>query len=254
MHHPREADLPVSTAEHLAQLRDIGLTVIPNVYGREDCNVYIARCGRLVEGSGADTQNIWNFFRRDPELLPLVTNPLMDEILTEVMGEDYTLTAANIINRQKLGSSQANYAADWHTDSRYVGDERLDKGFCYSVLIMLDDFGADNGATHYIPGTHKRRDKPCRHGEYGHQVLTGEAGTMVIFDSGVWHRGGPSSTKSRWGVFSLYSPWYVKPYWNYPEMMGEEWGKQASPLMRRLLHYTSQPPRDETVRINTLVK
>ena len=239
----------------MQELHDAGLMVIPGVYSKAECARYVEKCKQIAGAAGPDTQNIWNFFRHDPELFALVTNGPMDEILQAMMGEDYTLTAANVINRQQRGdASKAHYATSWHTDSRYVGEERLDKGFCYSVVIMLDDFTADNGATHYIRYTHKDRTKPERDGDYEHEVLTGEAGTMVIFDSGVWHRGGPSSQQSRWGVFNLYSPWYVKPYFDFPAMMGEEFGKQASPLMRRLLHYSSQPPRDETVRINTLVK
>ena len=241
-------------ARNVEDLRESGLTVMPGAYSKADCARFGEKCQRIVKGAAADTQNIWNFFRHDPDLFALVTNEPMDAILQAVMGEDYTLTAANIINRQQVGVSKAHYATSWHTDSRYVGEERLDKGLCYSVLIMLDDFSADNGATHYIPFTHKDRTKPERDGDYEHKVLTGEAGTMVIFDSGVWHRGGPSSQRSRWGVFSLYSPWYVKPYFDYPAMMGDQFGQEASPLIQRLLHYSSQPPRDETVRINTLVK
>ena len=244
-------------AQHVRELRDVGLIQIPGVYSQAQCSRFIETCQRLVKSTGAqDTQNVWNFFRHDPDLLALITNEPMDAILQAVMGADYTLTAANVINRQQLSgeAAKANYAADWHTDSRYVGDERLDRGFCYSVVIMLDEFSADNGATHYIPGTHKDRTRPERHGDYQYEVLTGTPGTMMIMDAGVWHRGGPSSPRSRWGVFNLYSPWYVKPYFDFPKMMGEDFGESASPVLQRLLHYASQPPRDETVRINTLVK
>ncbi len=115
---------------------------------------------------------------------------------------------------------------------------------------MLDPFTRENGGTHYIPGSHKRRDRPERQGDYAYEVLTGDPGTMVVFDSGLWHRGGPSSGERRWGVFNLYGPWFVKPYFDYPKMLGQQAGKN----IRRILHYTSQPPVDETVRTNTLVR
>ena len=76
---------------------------------------------------------------------------------------------------------------------------------------------------------------------------------MIIFDSGLWHKGGTSSSKRRWGVFNLYGPWFIKPYFNFPEMMG---GKNLSsfPNSAKLLHFNSTPPRDETERFTTLVK
>lgn len=240
-------------ARHIDELRDVGLTVIPNAYSQEQVARFIEIIERIAGPMVGDTQNVWSFFRHDPELFALAHHEVLDGILKAVIDEDYVLIAADVINRQKKGEA-SNFANDWHTDSRYLGGKRLEAGFFYSVLVMLDDFTKDNGATHYIPASHKRRERPDRHGEYLHMVLTGKAGTMVVFDSGLWHRGGPSSGQRRWGAFNLYGPWFVKPYFDYPRMMGEGFGQQAGKDLRRLLHYNSQPPVDDTERTNTLVR
>ncbi len=235
---------------HQEELRDQGLAIIPGAYTEELAAFFADHLSEIAGPMAGDTQNVWSFFRHDPKLWALIYHAKLDAILKEMIDEDYVLIAADVINRQKKGEA-SNFANDWHTDSRYVGGKRLEAGFFYSVMIMLDPFTRENGGTHYIPGSHKRRDRPERHGEYEYEVLTGEPGTMVVFDSGLWHRGGPSSGERRWGVFNLYGPWFVKPYFDYPKMMA---GKPTTKEMRRLLHFTSQPPVDETERTNTLVR
>jgi ectoine hydroxylase-related dioxygenase (phytanoyl-CoA dioxygenase family) len=238
---------------YIGELRDVGLTIIPDAYTPEQVALFVEKISAIAGPMVGDTQNVWSFFRHDHALFDLVYHPTLDAILTAALDADYTLTAADVINRQKRGAA-SNFANDWHTDSRYLGGLRLDAGFSYSVVIMLDDFTKENGGTHYIPGSHKLRQRPDRQGGYPYRVLTGEAGTMAIFDSGLWHKGGPSSEKRRWGVFNLYSPWFVKPYFDYPKMLGPEFGKQTTKDLRRLLHYNSQPPVDDTERTNTLVR
>ena len=77
---------------------------------------------------------------------------------------------------------------------------------------------------------------------------------MEIFDSGLWHRGGDATHNDRWSMYSYYGPWFVKPYFRFPEMLGEKFGKKLSKPLRRLLHYTSTPPLNEDERRHTVIK
>ena len=40
-------------------------------------------------------------------------------------------------------------------------------------------------------------------------------GSVCIMDAGMWHKAGKSTSTSRWSIFSQYSGWFVKPYFNY---------------------------------------
>jgi hypothetical protein len=241
------------------ELQDEGLTILPGVYSKQQCKDYVDRCRGIAERLAkmgkinleSDCHNIWNFFRHDPDFLPLVYNPFMDQIFKKVMDEDYVLIAANIINRQTKGTGQHGA---WHTDSRYLAGKRLASGFNHGMIIMLEPFTRENAATQYVPRSHLDRSIPDRQGSYPYEHLEGDAGTMVLFDSGLWHRGGPSCEKSRWGVFSMYGPWFMKPYFRFPDMIGEEAGKTLDPELRRLFHFNSTPPLDENERLLTLVK
>jgi ectoine hydroxylase-related dioxygenase (phytanoyl-CoA dioxygenase family) len=62
-------------------------------------------------------------------------------------------------------------------------------------LWMLDDFTADNGATRVVPGSHRWGKLPAEAladpaEDHPDQVLvTGRAGTVVMFNSHLWHGG-----------------------------------------------------------------
>lgn len=77
---------------------------------------------------------------------------------------------------------------------------------------------------------------------------------MVIMDTGVWHRGGPPSEISRWSLYSYYSPWFVKPYYDYIKMFGSSKINGMNKKIKKLLHFNSIPPKNDDVRTQTLTK
>jgi ectoine hydroxylase-related dioxygenase (phytanoyl-CoA dioxygenase family) len=66
-------------------------------------------------------------------------------------------------------------------------------------IWMLDPFTADNGATRVVPGTHlsgllsEMSDPRTDH--LRQQLLTGPAGTVVVFNAHLWHGGTCNSTR-----------------------------------------------------------
>ena len=249
---------------HVAELRAIGITRIERVFTRAECEEYVARLNQLTEqfvrdgkiDLNEDTQVITNFFRHAPEMLPLVFNPQIDTIFHEVIDDDYVLMSTNAINRsfRVENPTRKRHADSWHSDSRYVGGKRISENFNFVLVIMLEDFTLENAPTEYIPGSHFDRSIPNRNGDYKGEKLLGEAGTMVIFDAGLWHRGGPATRKSRWSVFNVYSPWFVKPYFRYNDMITRDNNIRLTPALRRIFHFDSIPPVDEDEGIATLAR
>jgi hypothetical protein len=246
--------------KHIEELKKDGLTYLPGVYTVEDCKKYIEKAERLVDryvkaglvDLDRDSYNMNNYFRHDTDMLPLVSHPHADEILKKFLNPDYVLVNSNLINRFRRHaavSTEVKHAGHWHSDSRYLDGKRVSNGFTIIGIIMLEPFGKDNGATHYIPGSHDNNNTgfPERYGNYEYKCIEGEAGTLALFDSALWHRGGQASDKrSRWSVYSIYGPSFFKPYYWFPGMLGEEFKKNLDPTLRRLFHYDSVPPIDET--------
>ena len=249
--------------DNVNELKSNGYTIIRDVFSLKECEIFIHHLENIVEKNsselsytvGKDSTFTPNFMRHEPELMRLVNIDPVDSILTKVIDEDYVLVACNAINRISSEDNESSIAVgqDWHTDSRYVGGKRMEPGIFFSVLVMLDSFSEQNGATAYVPNSHLRTDRPLRDGDYSSFLMEGSVGDVVIFDSGIWHKGGVSTSARRWGVFNLYGPWFIKPYFNFPLMMTDK-VNQLSIKDKKLLHFNSTPPRDETERFNTLIK
>ena len=244
-------------------IKEEGLVILPEVYSGKQCEKFVLRCedlkNKLLNKNfnivSNETIFIINYFRHDNNLLDLLSNSSFDKLLRQLIDQDYVLAASNLINKtisNNICKNAISPGRDWHTDSRIVGGKRLAEGFSYQVIVMLEDFNCENGATQYIPGSHLTRKVPERNGNYEYKNIEGLAGSVVIMDSGTWHRSGPASNKSRWGVFSLYTPWFMKPYYRYPEMLGDQFGENLSPVLKQILHYDSIPPLNDEERIATL--
>jgi len=60
-------------------------------------------------------------------------------------------------------------------------------------IQMIDDFASDNGATRFVPGSHRAAQLPAEgmedaRADHPGQVLAcGPAGSMIVFDGSTWH-------------------------------------------------------------------
>lgn len=248
---------------HIENLKTDGITKIQECFSSSECEKFIHSLEEIVitnkkiinYTSGENSTFTPNFFRHNLDLLDLVDIRIVNDILKEMIDDDYVLVGCNAINRSRSEENPkaVNVGQNWHTDSRYVGGKRMQQGIFFSVLVMLDDFTKENGATSYVPNSHLRLDRPERNGDFSETQIIGKAGDVVIFDSGIWHKGGNSSNERRWGVFNLYGPWFIKPYFNFPNMLGNDIDRISSNAAK-LLHFNSIPPNDETERFSTLIK
>jgi hypothetical protein len=175
-------------------------------------------------------------------------------MLKKLIDDDYVLINSNVINRCKNSSYSKKgitVGETWHTDTRYVGNKKLPKGFGYIVFLMLNDFTKKNGATEYVPKSHNKITKPERYKNYKSKTITGKKGSLVIFDTSLWHRGGDPTFIERWSVYSYYGPWFMKPYFRFPEMIT----KDKIPInknIKKILHYNSTPPINDDERLHTV--
>ena len=82
---------------------------------------------------------------------------------------------------------------------------------------MISPFTHETGGTLVVPGSHRSTDNPS--GQNGVDPLnpyptdmqaTGDAGSVLIFDSRTWHAAAPNETKNpRVSVVARYAPWWL---------------------------------------------
>ena len=113
----------------------------------------------------------------------------------------------------------------WHADGShlYAGDEAVHLPcHCLNVFVPLVDLTAENGATQFLPGTHKlgngMHDLQSKCGSSNIESVPQveacvSAGSAIMFDYRVWHRGGANVTKNDRIMlyFTFAKPWFADP-------------------------------------------
>ena len=235
----------------ISSLKNKGICILKNIYSKNETTkfkkklelVYKKRLKNKGSVGSSSNQLLYNYFYEDKSLLDLIYNEKIHQILEKVLDKDYVLQSTNAQNRvyKKTGSKKGEeIGGTWHTDSRYLGGRRLFKGFSYLVIIALDPFTKSNGATRYIPNSFNNLKKPERRLSPKYEKLSKEiimdSGSVCIMDSGMWHKAGKSTFSSRWSIFSIYTGWFVKPYYDCRKL------KNIKKVFKKLLHQYSTPP------------
>lgn len=159
----------------------------------------------------------------------------IDSYLTEYFGGKYILNSlgGNILEKGK------SYANDIHRDIRsFSGDQRL----MLNALIMLDDFTNARGATWLMNGGHKHSEKPLEE-DFKRDAfqITGSAGTLVVWNSNLWHRAGVNTTDH---VRRSITPEFTKPFmkqgYDYCRALPNI--ESQSEYLKQVLGYNSRTP------------
>ena len=226
---PLAADLPAPTRDLAQGLDDIahfGLAIVPDVLTGETLKRTREALYRAAESDrdrareqkfGLDyahdetNQRVWNVLSRDPLFEDLAFHPLAVAFVRGVLGWPALLgnISANI-----TGPGGGEMVL--HADQLFVPQPWPAEPQGLNVAWCLDDFTEANGATCFAPQSHRLNRTP-RPEEGGAAVVPIEApaGSIVVFESRVWHRTGHNSTadESRAGVFA----WYTKPIYRTQE-------------------------------------
>ena len=159
---------------------------------------------------GAGNQRVWNVLSRDPVFIDLVEHPKALALVRAIIGWPAL-----------LGNLSANIAGPGgeggvlHADQIFVPEPWPAEPQGINVAWCLDDFTDDNGATRMVPGSHRLNRPPRPEDGDASVPLVAPAGTMVVFESRIWHRTGANRTAAsqRAGLFG----WYSRPIYRTQE-------------------------------------
>lgn len=175
----------------LKELDEVGFIVIPGpvpsdrlpqlseVYERAVVN---ARPDDVAVGSS--TTRVNDFVNRDPEFDQIYTYGPILEASCRTIRQPFKLSTMHARTVRPHTQEQA-----LHVDFRSEGDGWPMIGF----ILMVDEFRTDNGATRFLPGSHRRSD--TRFETSGNAAVAyGPAGSMVIYNGSIWHGHSANST------------------------------------------------------------
>lgn len=138
--------------------------------------------------SEAGAARLFNLVDKDALFALCFTHPRVLAAIAHVVGPELRLSSLNWRAALPGAGSQA-----LHTDAGWRADASLYQA-CNSIWL-LDDFTPENGATRVVPGTHRRVERPNdlmpdpKAAHPDERIITGAAGTVVIFNSHLWHGG-----------------------------------------------------------------
>ena len=129
-------------------------------------------------------------------------------------------------------------AQELHVDVRRDSADWPLLGF----ILMVDPFRAGNGATRFVPGSHKWLATPADgvsdlRAEQREQVLAcGDAGSLLVFNGSAWH-GHSANTSSgpRRSIQGAFIPREGRAATDFAARMPRETRARLSPLARHVL-------------------
>ena len=198
-----------------------------------------ARAVQQRNGVGDETGDTVNHLvTHGGSFLRLLEHDLLSKYLSAFFGSKYILNAfGGITNKKKTRA----YLSRIHRDIRSSSG---DLNLMLNMLIKLDDFTADNGATWVLTGSQLRSEEPSEQEffENAEQIL-GSKGSITVWNSNLWHAAGRNRTdQPRLALSLLYSKPFIKQQLDYPRVLGYEFLESASPRLKQIVGYYARTP------------
>jgi ectoine hydroxylase-related dioxygenase (phytanoyl-CoA dioxygenase family) len=252
----KEFSQPSTVVEKkVEEIKLLGYTVVPDVIPASELpgirtkidEIYLRQTAE-VGGEDSlkqinDTYTARCLLAYDEQFLSVATIPDVLAIVSGLLGEYYTLMLQNgVINVPKVGDEQN--AGSWHRDLNYQHFIST-RPISVSALLVIDDFSAETGGTYLLPASHKTEVFPSEEFVSKHEmVVTAKAGSAIVFDSMLYHRGGHNrSPDVRRAINHMYTLPFVKQQISLPMMLAGKF--REDPFLNRFLGYESES--DESV-------
>jgi len=237
-----------SLAAAKAQLQEEGWCVLPDVLdagrSRQVLDRLWAAAGES-ERRGVSTfmpvldpnaSNVRVFFllELDPVFRELIAHPTAVEMVQSLLGREFLISnfTANIA---RPGSKSMAL----HSDQSLVVPEPWVEPWALNIIWCLTDVTFENGATLFIPGSHRwqgRGDVPAD-AVKRLQPFEAKAGSIIVMEGRIWHTSGANITpdQDRALLFGYYTRPFLRQQVNWNAGLSAATQASLTPQMRRWL-------------------
>lgn len=246
-----------------------GYVVVPNLLSAEKCahfrqlletnyDVYAPHYATASADKGtlSDKSNekvVFNLHNKSLDWFELFQHPhVMSVVSTVLQHGSYQQNEPFYLNNISARCPLLGYPGQQlHIDSGLPG-----VNYCLKVNVvwLLDDFTEHNGATRIVPDSHTWTSFPANGERHPDEVLiTGSAGSALIFNANLWHGGGANITDaSRWALLLGYARWFIKPSFDFMQNTPKAIFDSLTEEQKRLLGFNLVPPKDEFTRLRRI--
>ena len=172
----------------------------------------------------------------DEYFLRFAVNRKIHEIVGSLLGDYFTILQQNAVINAPTGK---HFQTAWHRDLAYQHFV-ASKPLAISALYCIDDFSEVTGGTYVLPGSHKVEPFPSPDFVQTHETtITAKAGSALVFDSMVYHRGGFNRSKGlRRGVNHLFGLPFIKQQISFPRSLNGKY--RDDPALSKFLGYDTE--------------
>lgn len=237
--------------EQKSEFEKNGICVIENVLSPEQITIVKEAVWKLAAhekemGSAhfydpaSAAQRIWNLINKDEIFREIIQLPIIMDAMDWLFDRDTP--------------HQKYYLSSFQAHILYPGAQKMKLHIDTPVpeplpewiikantIWVLDDFSANNGATEFIPGSHKWKHKPKAEDQNRDDVISYNvpAGSVMLTHGALWHRGGANLTQSpRCCLLGSFAASYAREIANeenYSEVLAKTIADNASDNLKRIL-------------------
>ena len=155
----------------------------------------------------------------DQSIAPYLADARLMNLLTAVLST-YIRISMTTGTINEPGNARGDWHADWPFNQRNAGSFPApypDIVAHITTIWMLAPFTAESGGTLVVSGSHRMDNNPTGNNgvdpaaPYPSEInATGEAGSVLVMDSRLWHATAPNTTADpRVAVVIRYAPWWL---------------------------------------------
>ncbi|MDR6942151.1 phytanoyl-CoA dioxygenase family protein [Mucilaginibacter pocheonensis] len=196
---------------------------------------------QIANGIGANMNGtLHHLVERDTFTLKFLDQKYCANQIKHFLKGNYILNSLGAVINLK---DDRPYVQNIHRDVRsFTGDFKV----MIQMMIILDDFTLENGATYFLSGSHKKDDRPDDDYFYNNaDRAVAKKGSIILFDSNLWHAAGKNNTNEKRRTLTMaFTRPFFKQQLDYPRFLGYAFGETLNEDLRQVLGYNSRTPEN----------